>query len=245
MPDNDRKQKEALTTTPLFVLKRLMMKNIVVALVLVFFASPSFCQLGVVGGVKSFNVNGWNPQFKEPPYPLAGWQVGLDYWFRLKKRRIEFVPELNFSKHQKDFQSGKLEHSALGLQFNVDFYVFDLASDCNCPTFSKDGSLLSKGFFMELSPSVIVAKNKSKFGGPIYKETVGTEVSFGGSIGVGLDFGFSDMFTITPIARFYYFPNFDWNDEFFPVGKPSDLTQILLGIRLRLYFDEIGKPRYR
>ena len=224
------------------------MKKITIALALVFFASQCFCQLGLVGGYKSFVPDGWNDEFKEllnnEPYPMAGWEVGLDYWFRLKKRRIEFAPALSYSRFQKNFELGNLDHSAIGFHLNTDFYVLDLAGDCNCPTFSKDGSFFSKGFFIELSPGVSVVSNQVQYTGPISEGQDGTEVAFGGAVGVGLDLGFSDLFTITPMLRLHYYPDFDWDHDLNPANLDSDLKQLFLGLRFRLHFKEFGNASF-
>ncbi len=225
------------------------MKRVTLVLLLAFFASQCFCQIGLSGGYKTFNPAGWNEGFftelNENPYPMGGWQVGLDYWFRLKKRRIEFSPELSFSKYQTNFEENKLSHKVIGFHFNTDIYVFDLASDCNCPTFSKDGNFFSKGFFVEIAPGAIMSSNKFSQGDPRFESNRGEELAFGGYAGVGLDLGFSDLFTITPIFRFHYYPNINWDFELTPAGLDSDLNQVFLGLRMRLHFKEFANARYR
>ncbi|MCF8246834.1 MAG: hypothetical protein K9J37_00920 [Saprospiraceae bacterium] len=227
------------------------MKKILLSICLAFFASSCFCQLGIVGGYKTFNPNGWNKLGDElqavAPYPFAGWQVGADYWFRLKKRRIEFSPEISFSRFKADFESGKLDHTVFGFHFNTAVYVFDLASDCNCPTFSKDGNFFSKGFFIEVSPGVILARNKLEAlnSADSLIKLSESEIVFGGSLGAGVDFGFSDLFTITPLFRFHYYPNLAWKEGFKDPGLQADLTQVFLGIRCRLHFKEFAKARFR
>lgn len=224
------------------------MKKLLLALGLVFFASQSFCQLSLVGGYKTFNPDGWNDEFiallNHEPYPMAGWQVGLNYWFRLRKRRIEFAPELSYARFQMNFETGILEHAAIGFHFNTDFYVFDLAGDCNCPTFSKDGNFFSKGFFVELSPGVTVVSNQVQSTGTIAENTEGTDVAFGGAVGAGLDLGFSDLFTITPLVRLHYYPDFDWDYDLNPANMQTDLKQLFLGLRFRLHFKEFGNTRF-
>ncbi|MCU0347532.1 MAG: autotransporter outer membrane beta-barrel domain-containing protein [Saprospiraceae bacterium] len=224
------------------------MKNILVAFLLLFFASQTTAQVGIIGGFKNFDPRDWEDlelDFLEKPYPMSGFHAGLDYWFRLKKRRIEFAPELSFSKFSFENETGKLNHAQAALFFNTAFYVFDLKSDCNCPTFSKDGNLFSKGFFLEIAPGFSLIKNETEQERDF--ETFKNEesnLSFGGSLGAGIDFGFSDIFTLTPIARFYHNPTFKWgilNEEY----SPTQLNQLFIGLRLRLHFKEIAKSRYR
>jgi hypothetical protein len=227
------------------------MKISIAIIAFVFVASQCFSQLGFVGGYKTFNPDGWNKLENDlqvvAPYPFSGWQVGIDYWFRLKKRRVEFAPELSFSHYQNQLERGKLDHTMVGFHFNTDVFVFDLASDCNCPTFSKDGNLFTKGFFLEVSPGMVFTRNKLDALNLNDVEINLSEdrIAFGGSVGAGLDIGFSDLFTISPIARFHYYPNFDWEEGFNDPGLQSDLKQLFLGLRLRLHFEEFAKARFR
>lgn len=227
-----------------------MKRSLLLFFLLAFASLNCSAQLGFFGGFSNFNPSGWNEQFQddfnEAPYPLAGYQIGLDYWFRLKKRRIEFSPAISWSRFHNEFASGKLEHEALGLHFHTAVYVLDLASDCNCPTFSKDGNFFSKGVFLEIAPGAILVKNKTSFlpgSGSASRE--GSELAFGGSIGVGLDLGISDLITVTPIARFHYYPNYNWNYSLHIANAEADLRQLFLGVRLRLHFKEFANARYR
>ncbi len=226
-----------------------MLNRLVCISFLLLLASQCLAQIGLVAGYKTFNPAAWNTQFEatlnETPYAMPGWQVGLDYWFRLKKRRIEFAPEVSVARFQGAFDQGTLEHLQAGLHFNTDIYVLDLAGDCNCPTFSKDGNFFSKGFFVELGPGVVFVRNKIQDSNPISGMMNGDEFAAGGSIGAGLDLGFSDLFTLTPIARFHYYPGLDWNYSLTSAGLHADLKQLFLGLRLRLHFKEFAKARYR
>ncbi len=229
------------------------MKNIIAFILCIFMGFQANAQFGLVAGYKTFNAPGINDYYQSTsnfsPYPITGWQAGIDYWFRLKKRRIEFAPEITYSQFNQSSQDGNISLRQFGLHFNTDVYIFDLASDCNCPTFSKDGNLFSKGFFLEVSPGVVLMNNKME------KES--TLVPFnafynknswaaGGSVGAGLDLGFSDLFTITPLARFYYYPRIYYlADLQFASTPESSLQQLFLGLRLRFHFKEVAKYRYR
>jgi hypothetical protein len=229
------------------------MKNAVAFILSLFMAFQANAQFGLVAGYKTFNA----PEFDDyiqstsnySPYPITGWQAGIDYWFRLKKRRIEFAPELTYSQFNQSSQNDDFSLRQFGLHFNVDVYIFDLAGDCNCPTFSKDGNLFSKGFFLEVSPGAMFVNNKME------KES--TLVPFnvfhyknswapGGSIGAGLDLGFSDLFTITPLVRFHYYPRIFSLESLESASNPeSRLQQFFIGLRLRFHFKEVAKYRYR
>ncbi len=227
-----------------------IMKNTFAFFLGLFFVVQCNAQLGFVAAYKTFDAPGWEASLgsilNEAPYPKSGWDVGLDYWFRLKKRRIEFMPEVSFASYKHDFSNGESRLKQFGLHFNTAIYVFDLASDCNCPTFSKDGNLIGKGFFVELSPGVSYFSNEI-----IGESTIGAYyprkvIALGGSIGAGLDLGFSDLFTVTPIARFFFYPSVQNLDDLQPAQTvETDVKQVFVGLRFRLHFKEMAKARYR
>lgn len=225
------------------------MKKITTILCLSFFVVQCFCQIGISGGYKTFNADSWNTMSQNDldvsAYPMAGWQIGADYWFRLKKRRIEFLPELSFASFQSSFQEGSLQHRQISFHFNTDVYIFDLASDCHCPTFSKNGSFFSRGFFIELSPGASRITNQLDLNNPTTgSPQKGKEYTFGGAVGAGLDLGFSDLFTITPLFRYYFYPNTGWDYELVPANGQATLKQIFLGLRFRVHFKEFANARY-
>ena len=226
------------------------MKNLFTIAAFFLLASSCIAQLGFVGGYKTFNPSGWNDSFQadlnQEPYPIGGWHAGVDYWFRLKKRRIEFMPEASFSRFEEQFGTRSQDHVQFGFHFNTAIYLFDLASDCNCPTFSKDGNFFGKGFFLELSPGLVYLQNRLEDESPLFDGFEGEELAVGGSIGAGLDLGVSKLMTMTPLARFYFYPKTDWDSDLQPANfSSSDLKQLFLGIRLRLHFKEFAKARYR
>ena len=190
--------------------------------------------------------DGWNEEFQatyqQTPYPVSGPQIGLTYWFRLKKRRIEFAPELSAAKFKSNFEEVEFQHQQFSFFFNTDFYIFDLKSDCNCPTWSKDGNLFSKGFFIELSPGVTAFRNK--ISSELGQNKEGTEFTIGGGIGAGLDLGITDLFTITPIFRYYYFPEVDWYFGLKKANEKNPVSQVFIGLRLRANLKEFKSRRF-
>ncbi len=226
------------------------MKSILSFFIGLFLAGHCLGQIGLMAGYKTFSAPKWEESFgtllNESPYPSAGWQVGMDYWFRLKKRRIEFTPEVSFANFKQSFSGGEMAMRQFGFHFNTAVYLFDLASDCNCPTFSKDGNVLGKGFFLEVSPGITYLSNEfagETTVGPYYPEK---SMAFGGSIGAGLDIGFSDLFTVTPLARFYFYPSTNSLDNLQPEGiEETEVKQIFAGLRFRFHFKEMAKARYR
>ncbi len=177
-----------------------------------------------------------------------GVSLGVDYWFRLKNTRIEFLPEINyasFNQFQLNGSSIDRSNEMYSFFFNTNIYLLDLVNDCNCPTFSKQNDLVKKGFFVQISPGFsygvhdlsseerVVELNSSAF-------SVG--------LGLGLDVGVSNILTITPLAGFRYFfaANLEGVDgteqpliENLQLNDPtSSITQFYIGARLGLRFDK-------
>ncbi|MBK8563799.1 MAG: hypothetical protein IPN76_10775 [Saprospiraceae bacterium] len=155
------------------------------------------------------------------------------------------MPEISFASFKHSFSEGEMNLKQLGLHFNTAIYIFDLASDCNCPTFSKDGNTFGKGFFLEVSPGVSFLSNR--FAGeagllPYYPKN---SVALGGSLGAGLDIGLTDLFDY-PLARFFHYPSLKSIDELRPAGvEETSLSQLFIGLRFRIHFKEMAKARYR
>jgi hypothetical protein len=173
--------------------------------------------------------------------PDQGWQAGVDYWFRLKNTRIEFLPTLSFGRISgradsgNDFIAQKIQIASFF--FNTNFYLFDMAGDCDCPTFSKEGNTLQKGLFFQVSPGVSYFRYGIE---TVEGEQTSSEIAFGAGAGAGFDLGVSDFLTLTPFAGLRYYPRVDgWAGDIPNVGDTgSSLLQTLLGIRVGLRLDD-------
>lgn len=176
--------------------------------------------------------------------PGSGWQVGIDYWFRLKNTRIEFLPTLAYSRQAVSGtifggEEGELVAQAGHFFFNTNIYLFDLRGDCDCPTFSKQGPTLTKGFFLQLSPGI------SLFDLTNAREESDTDLAPSIGIGIGFDIGLSDLVTLTPTLSARYYPEAYWPalegplPELYDGLQPaSTLWQYGAGLRLGLRFDQ-------
>lgn len=213
----------------------------------------SQAQIGVSGHYLSGQADDWEftfPTTRQPSISLPGegWQVGIDYWFRLKNLRIEFLPTLALSNQSQDLlldlNTLKTEMKGYHLFFNTNFYFFDFKGDCDCPTFSKQGPSLQKGLFLQVSPgysslnfSITDDENKAQL------ESTDSQFSIG--IALGLDLGLSDFLTISPQLGARYYPSANWEALGFDtvngfqegVAAESNLLQYTAGIRLGLRFD--------
>ncbi len=245
------------------------MKNRFLLFFLLFSFSFSFSQVGVSGFYTLTDAPEWEAsvlsqyfdnaiEMENNDFYKEGFKVGIDYWFRLKKLRFEFLPELNYSRYTSylgfnDPEEHQYQSNILGFQFNTNIYLFDLTGDCDCPTFSKTDPIFKKGFFVQLSPGVAYLNNR--FSGTRLDEKENA-IAFYAGIGVGLDLGISDFLTLTPIVRISRTFNANWKniDEYASIDPNptlvdgfsnqenlSNFNSIELGLRIGLRFDEMGK----
>lgn len=167
--------------------------------------------------------------------PVNNRELALHYWFRLPKQRVEFQPTIYYGTTG----SGDSELAQYGFQFKTNFYVFDFATDCDCPTFGKQGPQLEKGFFLQLAPGV--AYHDLSIG----SGSNATTFSLAG--GLGLDFGVSNLLTLTPLLSIrHHFGDIlddgvfaDENNQ--PVEVDTRLTTLQVGLQATFRFD---KKRY-
>ena len=167
--------------------------------------------------------------------------VGLDYWFRLKKYRIEFLPEAHMglkSSSTFDNKSTNTDFSYFGVNFNTQIYLFDLEGDCDCPTFSKQGPSLSKGIFFNVSPGVLYSTKE--IANEVVDPTIkSNQLNFKIGLGIGYDIGISDLFTITPMFNYNLVPGLSFN-ELQNIGsiptKPPVIDSSLNQLQFQLRF---------
>ncbi len=167
--------------------------------------------------------------------------IGLNYWFRLNKRRIEFLPQIEYSKFSStNLNNISFQGQSFNAVFNVHVYIFDLAEDCDCPTFSKKGNLLKKGFYLFVGPQ---AKSFSMSANGVNEGSTKAIVP-GLRLGAGLDFGITDMVTISPSIGFEKTAMVKWDDLHnvlspLTIYQPisSNTSNLFASVRLGLRFD--------
>ncbi len=228
------------------------MRHFLLVLLVLFSYSVS-AQFGLTGSWNQNSAPNWDitrlSDEVVTAMPGDGLGIGLDYWFRLRNYRVEFTPELNYQENRVTVPNN-IEQTTrwYSFFFNVNIYPFDFESDCECPVFSKQGSNLGKGFFLRVSPGLSLPDYSTTFTDPNGQDThrTGDPVfSIGG--GMGYDIGFSDFFTLSPIAGIRYFPDIEYQ-AYFPIEVPTDgsnheieninssLTQLWAGVRLGVRF---------
>ncbi len=220
--------------------------SLLVILSLFLFVNKTSAQYGINGSYQTFSASDWEGFINASNLPGAapiesGFAVGIDRWFRLKNARVEFFPELNYARYSVDWSDNatRLNHQQISLFANTHFYLFDLEGDCDCPTFSKDGNFLKKGFYVELSPGLSYATSNFK-GGNGNPSSSSVIPSVG--LGVGVDIGVSDLLTITPMVRFRRHFGANWEnlaedlnldiDSFNSDAQKSGIETFSFGLRL-------------
>lgn len=182
--------------------------------ILVFFCTLSAlnAQLGFSGSYTWFAASDWEEMvaaniddYQDAHFFQNGYQVGVDYWFRLKDVRIEFLPEGRYASYDASpvsvWDGGEMQWQSLSFHLNTNIYPLNFFGDCDCPTFSKQDPLFEKGFFLQLSPGIhyLIQSYRSDFKLELNKEA--TDLAYSIGLGAGLDIGLSDWITITPYGR--------------------------------------------
>ena len=99
------------------------MKNILLASVLMLFSFGLFGQFGLSSGYVGFDADEWidgiNTTTGENFNNIRGFQIGIDYWFRLKNKRVEFFPTLSYSGFYRSSNDSQLDARLIGFHFNT------------------------------------------------------------------------------------------------------------------------------
>jgi hypothetical protein len=227
--------------------------NILLACLIACFLIPKTtqAQFGVSAGYQVNQTDGWKIDFDGIVSETVtnGYSIGLDYWFRLKDKRIEFLPELNYSAFESTTNPAIADYRIefFSFYFNTNIYLLDLLNDCNCPTFSKQNDFFKKGFFIRVSPGLTI---------PNFEYVNEQEVQLGNlqpnvALGLGLDIGLTDIVTLTPLITARYIPEAKWKASFpyngtLPSGEEigngvieptTTLWQYYAGLRLGFRLD--------
>lgn len=163
-------------------------------------SATGFAQLAISSSA-NFGQTRWGFE-NEQITNLFDWDLGneiaLGYWFRLPKKRVEFLPTIYYAgsnSPSSPVEGGAIKLQEYGLEFKVNIYPFDFGGDCDCPTFGKQGPKLEKGFFVQLAPGY------SFYDLGLSEAGLNGGNGFTYSGGIGLDIGVTNLLTITPYAN--------------------------------------------
>lgn len=220
---------------------------------------PLQAQFGVHGGYQRSNMKNWeqllnnyNSSANADLLPVAnGWRVAVDYWFRLKNKRIEFLPEVGYGSTRSSASDATLTWNRISVALPVSFYLFDFEGDCNCPTFSKQGNTFAKGFFVQALAGANFNQMDIELISATTRNTKGNSTSWFAGLGAGLDIGVSDFLTITPYLRAQYLGEHEWpglTSTFYDQPRDSNLNlstgfETVFGIRAGFRLDEQKRRR--
>lgn len=203
--------------------------------VLSLFLHTVSAQIGLNFRYGDMNPQLWEAQSSTERLFASTYDIGIDYWFRLKNYRVEFMPEIYTSVSKTANESSEYRYTGYGLASNVNIYLFDFEGDCGCPTFSKDGNFITKGFYLSVAP-FIQNNNKAEWSEGDTRTKV-SSLSYGGSIGAGIDIGIRDLITLSPYIRYKFVPVDSWSG--FQAANSSSIpdenintSYIQVGLRL-------------
>jgi len=249
-------------------MQELFSKTIKILFILLFIGTisqPIKAQIGITGTYASMDAPNWQQSMFDSrrfdPSIDFGWdssyKIGIDYAIKiLPETRLYIQPGIFYSSFNKEVtinDIGLLENlvnfqsDLFEFNLNTNIYLLDLEGDCDCPTWSKDGNVIKKGFFLQVSPGLTYSKTSIS-----EIETIDSPTTFSNSdvspnlgLGFGLDIGISDFITITPLVKFKRHFNVEWellnfnlsNDVLSSTAEsvPNDSTpinQLELGLRM-------------
>ena len=196
---------------------------------------------------------GQSKTLDEVHFSQDGMQASLEYGFRLKQKRLEFHPGIGYRfTWNKDALEGYF--NSIDLDLNTSIYPFDFAGDCHCPTFSKDGELFKKGFFLEISPGIAYQTlHRTKFMSDVYPfptervNITSNEVIFKIGAAAGLDIGLSEQLTLTPMVSMTWLSSKEWeglNRTYSDLITLDDYSYIGAGLRLAYKPDPKRRRRF-
>ncbi len=202
------------------------MRAIMISLLLMSLITVCDAQIAISGRFVSNSVSipgGFSGE--ETTFTSGGFEAGVGYWFRLQEKRLEFTPEISYGASSFD----QFDITTIGFNWNALIYPLDFHSDCNaCPTFSKEGGLIKKGFYWLVSPGLIFAN--SDFDSTLESES---NLTYRIGLGAGLDIGVTNLLTVSPFAMY----NITGNAIDFQ-GESSGINQVHVGVRLTLRYDK-------
>ena len=176
-----------------------------------------------------------------------GQHTSLEYNFRLAQKRLEFRPGVGY---RTTFQGNNGDGHIKGYDFDIGtaIYPFDFGGDCDCPTFSKDGNLVKKGFFFEVTPGVsyqILSRLRSEPDDPSRLPIRSKNLVWKIGGAAGLDIGISEKYTLTPILSATMLSSSEW-EGLRKDGSAGTLDDhVYYGTGFRLTYNAEDKKRRR
>lgn len=235
------------------------MKSSFLIIIGLFLSHMGISQFGIAVRYQANSAPGWENEFLlRPEIESNDFEYALNYWFRLKNYRVEFLPEVTYAKSSSEFpfQEERVpllsdySRTSIGLGLNTQIYPLDFEGDCDCPTFSKDGNLISKGFHFIVNTGLIRHDVETSYGDPFSDPAATFDAetyTFRGGIGAGLDIGITELITLSPhvlVTRNFGVDAFNNSTDTGPGQNiSSSLNQVNFGLRL-IFRPDYEKPNF-
>jgi len=237
------------------------MKKIIYTALCLGWSLWGFGQIGVSGSFTWFKADPWEEfvdenigDYIDDYFFQNGFQAGVDYRFRLKNVRVEFLPELRYAQFEASpksiYDEGTMKWQGGSFHWNTNIYPFDLTGDCDCPTFSKDDPIFEKGFFVQVSPGIHYLRESYYSEKKLILLDDQEDIAYSIGLGAGLDLGISKWLTISPYGRLTYLVDGEWPGFgsllFFPdtgspapdIAQPYELWIPEAGLRIGIHFKQ-------
>lgn len=220
---------------------------LIVATLLTGFTSiGNYAQVGIKSQYSMNNFSDWNNWARNntqiDEFFSSMVEFGLDYGISFSQVRLKLHPYLSYGQGTTQIRNSteylNLRQYGLGLDFR--YYPMDDSDNCNCPTFSKQGDFLQKSFFVLLTLGV----RKYKLDTALESVPEDSGIAYQIAVGAGLDFGFSDFFTLTPFTQLAYGGGYNYSTLQSAYDVPNDfkssVVQTVLGVRMGFRFEYLG-----
>lgn len=164
--------------------------------------------------------------------------IGLSYWFRLKKVRWEISPTLYYHQGsvKTDAEVIELSQQVFSIHIQNNFYLMDFKNDCMCPTFSKQGEWIRKGFFIYAAPGLGTNQYKTN------QKELDRHLFGYGEAGFGIDFGLNNVLTLTPSIGYRQLFG---SDEVEEIQSKASYNQLVTNLKLTFRWDKQNFYRRR
>ncbi|NBU51502.1 MAG: hypothetical protein EBS24_02615 [Chitinophagia bacterium] len=234
-----------------------LFKNLI-CICLLLLPLSSYAQFGVSARIQNNSNKAWNNNYQEVSDTSQNllnrsYEFGINYWFRLKNYRLEFLPEISYASsrteiNQEEFLVNAHTRTSYNFNINIQLYPLDFYGDCNCPTFSKDGNMVAKGFYWLFSPGIshhTLSTEMDPLSSFIPENATATSFRLG--IGGGFDMGLTNLITLTPFIQYSMNFGIAWPEQYsaYALANPendsnrSNINQWHFGIRM------IFRPDYK
>ena len=187
--------------------------RILIIIIFSLFSTFGLSQIGFNGGYFFQQVPKWEKAVlgeRTNEHLLAnGYTAGLDYRLTpFENFRVELYPELAYSKASSDNILGQFNQDRFDFSLKSNIYLLSLEADCDCPTFSREASILEKGFFVQISPGI--SYSKTNFKNTALSQNA-NDMAFKLGLGLGLEIGLSDYITVSPTVQYKRYFNAKWD----------------------------------